>query len=275
LDFEKAFDKVEHRFILEMLRSKGFPSKWLDWIQMILSSSTSSVLLNGIPGKSFKCRREVRQRDPLSSLLFVIAADLLQTISNAAWLAGILKHPISDEFGGDFPIIQYADDTLLILPADTTTMFNLKGLLRSFSNSSGLHVNYHKSFMVLVNVDYSKLLHLANTVGCLTESMPFTYLGLPLSTHKPSTQSFAPLLQRIESRLFGINRMLSYHGRLLLVNSVFSAMPTYYMCTLLQPPKVIDQIDRYRKQCLWNGGDINRKGKCLAAWEATCINKKD
>jgi hypothetical protein len=105
--------------------------------------------------------------------------------------------------------------------------------------------------------------------------MPFTYLGLPLSIYKLGTQSFAPLLQRIESRLFGINKMLSYHGRLLLVNSVFSAMPTYYMCTLLLPPKVIEQIDKYRKHCLWSGGDINKKGKCLAAWEATYRNKKD
>jgi hypothetical protein len=104
--------------------------------------------------------------------------------------------------------------------------------------------------------------------------MPFTYLGLPLSIHKPGAQNFVPLLQKIESRLFGISKMLSYHGRLLLVNSVFSAMPTYYMCSLLLSPKVVEQIDKYRKHCLWNRGDINKKGKCIAAWETTCITKK-
>jgi hypothetical protein len=69
--------------------------------------------------------------------------------------------------------------------------------------------------------------------------------------------------------------MLSYHGRLLLVNSVFSAMPTYYMCSFLLSPKVVEQIDKYRKHCLWNMGDINKKGKCLAAWETTCRTKKE
>ena len=103
--------------------------------RMILSLSSSFVLLNGVPGKSFKCHRGLRQGDPLSPLLFVNAADLLQTIINAAWHNGVLKHPISDNFGGDFPIIQYADDTLLILPVDARTLFNLKGLLRSFSDS--------------------------------------------------------------------------------------------------------------------------------------------
>jgi hypothetical protein len=46
-----------------------------------------------------------------------------------------MKHPISEDFGGDYPIVQYADDTLLIVPADARVLFNLKGLLRSFSNS--------------------------------------------------------------------------------------------------------------------------------------------
>ena len=91
------------------------------------------MLLNDILGKGFECKRGVRQGDPLSPLLFVLAADLLQSVVNKAWQMGILKHPLSDTFGGDFPIVQYADDTLLILSADARTLFNLKCLLRSLS----------------------------------------------------------------------------------------------------------------------------------------------
>jgi retron-type reverse transcriptase len=52
-DFEKAFDKVEHEVIIQVLQHKGFPLKWLKWIRDILASGTSSVLLNGVPGKVF------------------------------------------------------------------------------------------------------------------------------------------------------------------------------------------------------------------------------
>jgi hypothetical protein len=145
---------------------------------------------------------------------------------------GILKHPICEDFGRDFPIVQYADDTLLIMPASASILFTLKGLLRSFSDFSGLHVNFSKSFLVPINVSEEKSKHLAKTFGCEVGEMPFTYLGLPLGTTKPSVQDCSPLVCKVERRLNGVSRFLSYQGRLVLVNSVSSALPTFYMCTL-------------------------------------------
>lgn len=70
--------------MLDIMRHKGFGHVWLSWMENIFSSGTSSILLNGVPGKTFHCRRGVRQGDPLSPLLFVLAADLLQAIINDA-----------------------------------------------------------------------------------------------------------------------------------------------------------------------------------------------
>lgn len=53
LDFEKAFDKVEYKTILDILQHKGFGHKWILWIDQMLKSGTSSILLNGTPEKTF------------------------------------------------------------------------------------------------------------------------------------------------------------------------------------------------------------------------------
>jgi len=62
LDFAKAFDTVEHSTIIEMMTHLGLPETWIAWIKMILSSASTAVLLNGVPGKFFNCK----QGDPLS-----------------------------------------------------------------------------------------------------------------------------------------------------------------------------------------------------------------
>jgi hypothetical protein len=174
-----------------------------------MSSGTSVVLLNGVPGKTFHCRRGVRQGDPLSPLLFVLAADFLQSMINKAKDMGLLHLPIPTSFTSDFPMIQYADDTLIIVEGDTRQLFFLKGLLNSFSLSTGLMVNFSKSMMVPTNISEERLEVLARTFGCSKGSLPFTYFGLPLNTSRPRAHDFLPLLTKCEKRLSGLSSFLN------------------------------------------------------------------
>jgi len=120
-------------------------------------------------------------------------------------------------------------------------LFTLKGLLESFSQSTGLRVNYKKSCLMPLNLSTEKAHQLAGFFGCKLESLPFTYLGLPMGTTKPRVEHFGFIMNKVERRLTATSNSLSHAGRLELVNSVLSSLPTYAyaMCTLQLPISVI------------------------------------
>jgi hypothetical protein len=273
LDFAKAFDMIEHQAILNILKCWGFDDRWLGWVHSIFSTGFSSVLLNGVPGKKFPCRRGVRQGDPFSPILFVAGADLLQSMVNKLVEEGRLTPPLPIP-DTKFPIVQYADDTLLIMRACPLQLQALKELLDIFASATGLRVNYAKSCLMPVNIDDQSLSHLANTFGCDVGSLPFTYLGLPLGTTRPSIQDLTPIVDQLERRLNASARFLDYGGRLQLVNSVLSTLPNHYLCSLKVHKSIIKIADRSRRHCLWAKEEDSHSVHSLAAWELVCRPKK-
>jgi hypothetical protein len=204
--------------------------------------------------KLFYCRRGVRQGDNLSPMLFVLAANLLQTLINKTKELGLLGLPIQVGYTLDFPIIEYANDTLLIMEACPQQLLVLKAILNIFADSTSLKVNYSKSNMIPINMSQERLNHLVATFNCQAGSLPFTYLGLPLSNSKPTIQEYLPLVHRVERRLVSMAMFLTQGGKLLMVNSLLSSMSTFFMSTLKVPIEIINQIDWYRRHCLWRGG---------------------
>jgi hypothetical protein len=57
IDFEKDFDTLDHEAIIQIMRAKGYPELFLTWVKEVLSSRSFSILVNGVPGNSFSCKR--------------------------------------------------------------------------------------------------------------------------------------------------------------------------------------------------------------------------
>lgn len=125
--------------------------------------------------------------------------DLLQSVINDAASKDDSKHPLGDSFGGDYLVVQYVDDTLLIMLAGPNQLLKLKDNVHVLAISIGLKVNFNKCFLVSINVDDSMVSALANCFRCNVGEMTLTYLGLPLGSTRPAIKIFLPILNRMEN----------------------------------------------------------------------------
>jgi hypothetical protein len=80
LDISKAFDSVSWAFLLEILEHMGFGRVWRDMIAGLLTTSSTQILLNGVPGDFINHQRGLRQGDSLSPMLFIIVMDALNLL---------------------------------------------------------------------------------------------------------------------------------------------------------------------------------------------------
>ena len=70
IDAEKAFDKIQHPFMIKTLQKVGIEETYLNIIQAIYDKPTANIVFNGEKMKPFPLRSETRQGCPLSPLLF-------------------------------------------------------------------------------------------------------------------------------------------------------------------------------------------------------------
>ena len=83
---------------------------------------------------------------------------------------------------------------------------------------------------------------MVESFGCVIGSMPFTYLGLPLGTTKPTVYDLMPLVDRIERAISANFMMMSYSGRVTMINTLLTSIATFLMCALKMPPKILEHI---------------------------------
>lgn len=203
LDFEKAYDKINWDFIMECLKQRGFCEKWCKWIWEVMTSGTLSVKVNSGLGSYFKCGKGVRQGDPLSPLLFNLAANVLAKMVNTAQQNGIISGLVPEYVTGGIAILQYTDDTILCLKDDEAVARNTKLLLYHFENMSGLKINFNKSEIVMVSEEEQKSLHYSDLFNCATSCWPIKYLGVPVSGSRLHIMDWLPLDEKLLKRLDG------------------------------------------------------------------------
>ena len=75
VDVRKAFDSVDHLFLITALKNSGFGETVIKRIQILLKNQESCIINGGSTTKYFKFEKGTRQRDPISAYLFILALE--------------------------------------------------------------------------------------------------------------------------------------------------------------------------------------------------------
>ncbi|KAJ0568258.1 putative RNA-directed DNA polymerase [Helianthus annuus] len=132
IDFEKAYDNACWGFLLNIMGQMGFPDLWCKWVEGVLKSARSAVLVNGSPTFEFSCSKGIRQGDPLSPFLFLLVMEALSSIFCKAGLEGIFKGIQTPNNGPVMSHLFYADDALILGDWDRENLKNVARCLRIF-----------------------------------------------------------------------------------------------------------------------------------------------
>jgi hypothetical protein len=80
VDFEKANDSIDWRYLEAVMIKMNFPTLWRKWIMECMSTTLTLILVNGSPIKEYKFERRLIQGGPFSPFIFLIAAEGLNVI---------------------------------------------------------------------------------------------------------------------------------------------------------------------------------------------------
>ncbi|XP_021985458.1 uncharacterized mitochondrial protein AtMg01250-like [Helianthus annuus] len=179
----------------------GFPSLWCKWVERVLSSARSSVLVNGSPTFEFGCSKGIRQGDPLSPFLFLMVMEALSSIFYKAGMEGWFKGIQLPNNGPKISHLFYADDALLLGEWDKENVLSVARCLRIFYLYSGLKINLHKSNLFGMGVEAGEINDMAKVVGCNMDIIPLTYLGIMVGANMNRISNWAPIMEVFDKRL--------------------------------------------------------------------------
>ncbi|GKA13749.1 putative RNA-directed DNA polymerase, eukaryota, reverse transcriptase zinc-binding domain protein [Tanacetum coccineum] len=226
VDFEKAFDSIRWDYLDLVLEKLGFGCRWRSRIKGCLHSARSSVLVNGSPTDEFELHRGLRQGDPLSPFLFILAMEGLHAYTSKVESLGLFKGCSVGRDNLHISHLMYADDVIFIGEWSWSNARNLISLLRCFFLVSGLYINIHKSLVIGIGVSDDEVSYMANIIGCGTSKLPLKYLGVPVGCNMSRSSNWNIIIQKFYSKLSSWKaRLLSVGGRLTLIRSVLNSLP--------------------------------------------------
>ncbi len=237
LDLEKAFDRVEHEYLFNVIKTFGFGDNFKRWIMIFYSNIYTCIKCNGFISECFQPTRSVRQGCPLSALLYALVAEPLGLAIKAdEEIKGIQIEENTERE----PIYQYADDTTLLVE-DVQSVMRAMSILKKYCKGSGAKVNVEKSVYMRIG----KVEHLPQHIHLKKEEEHIKILGIwvGMDFNKADVFNWEGVLKGIESRLrFWKLRNLTLKGKVLVINALMLSKIWYVLSVNSLPYEYVKRI---------------------------------
>ncbi|XP_019056494.1 PREDICTED: uncharacterized protein LOC109116119 [Tarenaya hassleriana] len=201
IDIRKAFDTLNWDFTIQILRAIGLTSRFVYWIASCITTTKFSVVINDELTGFFRGQRGLRQGDPLSLYLFILAMDVFSHMLDASAKASRIKSHLKC-IEPMITHLAFADDVMIFTEADPVSISEIMRIIEEFGKMSWLHVNRDK-YDFFSEADSINRRNLIVATGMKEGTLPVRYLEVPLSPWWLTSGDFQPLIDRIRSKVSG------------------------------------------------------------------------
>ena len=236
LDQEKAFDRVDRTFLLNLLRHLGFGPSFLNCIHTLYNGANMRVIVNGFLSDMIPIRRGVRQGDSLSPMLYILCVEVLACKIRACKdIDGFL---LPGANGLQFKVSQYADDTTSFVK-NVASLNNLFREIQLYERGTGAKLNISKTEAMWLGSWKDR----ADQPLGLKWVNKMKILGVVFGTVPVERDNWEPRLSKLDTCLsLWKSRSLSFLGKVLILN-VLGLSKLLYLSSVLIPPRWV--LDRY------------------------------
>ncbi|XP_031096877.1 uncharacterized protein LOC116001124 [Ipomoea triloba] len=256
LDMTKAYDRMSWKCVLAVLEKFGFCRGWVDLVDRTINNNWYSVIVNGRQCGFFHSIRGLRQGDPLSPSLLILATELLSCLLRLNG-AGFTQA----RGGPEINHLSFADDMIVFTTGKGSELRKIMRALEKYESVSGQLVNKSKSgFFMHKNVSNEEVGRVRAITKYQHKLFPFTYLGCPVYRDRKRVDLFSSLIDRVTTRCKGWHtRLLSQGGKAVLIRTVLQALPMHVFSAINPPKAVIKQLERAFANFFW--GEVDGKQK--------------
>ncbi|XP_019241420.1 PREDICTED: uncharacterized protein LOC109221391 [Nicotiana attenuata] len=242
LDMMKAYNRLSWLFLTKVLRKMGFSE------------------------------RGVKQGDPLSPTLFILAAEALSKGLNALhqnlYFCGFGLPKWSPKINH----LAYADDTIIYSSSDATSLRLIMEILNSYEAASGQLINKTKSAVYVHHSTNEEVVRKIERVTRIErQDFPFIYLGCPIFYSRRRMDYYEVLITKVLDKIQSWKgRLLSIGGRAVLINSVLQSMPIHLLSAVNPPNYVINKLHNLFARFYWSNSTDGR-ARQWASWDTLCL----